>query len=436
MIRLRACLTASILALGSVTATAQPASDPPELQRLYDEGMAALADHRDAEAADKLEQVARESVDPLRRDTAAKLAAEARGRLAPPPEPLPPPGALPPPTTPAIDEEAIDGRTTLMAGLAGLGLGFYGFATPIILDVDDAQQAVGLYLVTAAATIFVPYLATRDEPVTLGMATLATAGGALGVAHGMLLYVLAAGDNPSARGLFATGAAVSLAELGAGYVVARKTNMSAGHAGSIAAGGAFGAGWALAGDALIAGDKIEEQDRGLAGVALAGSIGGALIGDQYARHRTLSAGDASVVSLGGMVGLYASVGPLLIAEVDSVRAVAGTILGSHLLGLVVGDRLIDGKDFSRSDAGRVGMFTLGGALLGMGGIALTSPKDDPEKHYALGLSIGLVAGYVGGALLTDARPDGALRGRGGPIVSVVPMMMPNQGMGAGVTATW
>lgn len=447
MHRLRATLAAGLIALGAGIASAQPAADPPELQQLYDEGIAALADHRDAEAADKLDRVARESVDPSRRELAAKLAADARGRLAAPPPPPPAivaPGAVAPPLVaapppadgPAVDEEAVDGRTILMAGVAALGLGFYGVAAPIILDVDNGQQAFGLYTLTAATTIFVPYLATRNDRVTLGMATLATAGGSLGIAHGMLIYLLAAGDDDlSVRGLFAAGAGVSLAELAGGYVLARDTHMTAGRAGSIAAGGTFGAGWAIAGDVLIEGEGAEDHERGIAGLALAGSIGGAIVGDVYARNRTLSAGDSSVVSLGGLVGLYASVGPLVLAEVDDPRAFAATILGSHLLGLVVGDRLIDGKDFSRSDAGRVGLFTFGGALLSLGIVALTDPKDDPEKKYAAGLSIGLAAGYVGGALLTNARPDGALR-PGGTSITAVPMVMPGRGMGAGIAASW
>jgi hypothetical protein len=124
----------------------------------------------------------------------------------------------------------------------------------------------------------------------------------------------------------------------------------------------------------------------------------------------------------------------VLLDVDDARTFAGTMLGSHLLGLIVGDRLIDGKDFSRSDATRVALFTLGGALAGLGIVALTNPEDNPEDSYAAGVSIGLSAGYVGGALFTNARPEGSVT-KTGPVVNAVPIMMQNRGIGVGLSLT-
>jgi hypothetical protein len=121
------------------------------------------------------------------------------------------------------------------------------------------------------------------------------------------------------------------------------------------------------------------------------------------------------------------------------------MLAGHVLGLVAGDRIIDGKDFSRSDVSRVALFTLGGALLGMGVAALASPQEDPEKAYAAAISIGLVAGYLGGALATNARPERA-RGvvarakRPSPYalgaIRASPMLTAERGVGLGLTAPW
>ena len=88
------------------------------------------------------------------------------------------------------------GRYILLATSTAAGLGFYGWAVPYALDVDDTRGQVGLYMLVSAASFFGPWIWSADRPVTLGMANGAFWGASRGIVHGIGAHRIVAGAQP------------------------------------------------------------------------------------------------------------------------------------------------------------------------------------------------------------------------------------------------
>ncbi|MFN7134271.1 MAG: hypothetical protein ACK4N5_19485, partial [Myxococcales bacterium] len=136
-----------------------------------------------------------------------------------------------------------EGRVVLLVATTVLGLGLYGWAVPVGLDVGDARLAVGSYMLTAGASFFVPWLLTANREVTWGQTSLAIFGGTRGIVHGHLAGLLIANDVPDRWPLVTM--LFSIAELTGGYFWARATDMDAGTAHVVENGGDAGLGVAL-----------------------------------------------------------------------------------------------------------------------------------------------------------------------------------------------
>ena len=57
-----------------------------------------------------------------------------------------------------LDQE---GRTKLIASTMTLSMGYYGWAIPTALDVDDEKLAVALYMLTSGAGFYIPFSVTQ-----------------------------------------------------------------------------------------------------------------------------------------------------------------------------------------------------------------------------------------------------------------------------------
>jgi hypothetical protein len=165
--------------------------------------------------------------------------------------------------------------------------------------------------------------------------------------------------------------------------------------------------WGLgfAGGANILAASDDANLRLVLGSMLAGSLVGGFAGKLYGDNRRLTEGDSSLVSLGGLVGAYASAVPLILGEVDSSRGVVGTLMAGAGLGLVAGDFMTRDVDYSRSEAGLVSLGTIAGGLLGAGGSFLVRPEDGDDAKYIV---TGSAAGAIGGLLvmLKAVEPSG------------------------------
>ncbi|MCK5741596.1 MAG: hypothetical protein KAH48_05210 [Chlorobi bacterium] len=319
------------------------------------------------------------------------------------------------------------GRTSFIVGTTILGLGYYGWAVPVMFNAESPEANIGLYSVTSFASFFVPYLITENIQVTEAAADLSIYGGAAGLGHGLLLYMIFGGDfrnevydeygysyyedsNPFGNAL-PVMMLTSLAELTAGYFIATKTNMSVGKADVIASVGTFGA-LAGLGTQVIIDYNAGKEAFGIAG--LLGSAAGLAAGNVIANGQDFSKGDAKVFTIAGALGawipfcLYMSAA----SETDSFsgEALTGASMVGSILGLVAGNYLVKDLDFTSSQGSYITWGTPLGGLLGFGlGFAIN--KYSPTTAL-IGSAIGSTVTF---ALLyntfkKDARDFSALDG--------------------------
>ena len=317
-----------------------------------------------------------------------------------------------------------NGRYLLMGQATLLGLGFYGWALPVILDAEGTG-AGSLYLMTAGGSFFLPYAFTEGRPVSYGMANLSRYGATRGIAHGLLLNQLLFGspegyrcegdvcfdDDSDERTQAAVALAASVAGGIGGYLWARNEDMTAGTANAIGTGGDFGLAGGL-GIAYLAGTE-DIGERTTAAIALPAAAAGIAAAHRIARNRDYTWGDADVVYTAGAVGVLAggAVGDLLTNEPKP--AVAGALLGGAA-GLVLGDRWVRGTDFTVGQGSLNRLGTIAGGLVGLGLGALVSVEDeDPTAAFA-GAAAGATLGYLGtyNSLARAAREQ---RGESGPL---------------------
>jgi hypothetical protein len=378
-----------------------PAVDSQEVVTLFDQAIEALIQGRFDAAARGFEEVARQSVELERRSAANELARQAQKRMQ-----LTPVASTKSGEGPALEDEE-DGRAAFLSTTIVLGLN-YGWMVPLILDVDDAKAFVGLSLLTAGAAFTVPYLLTKDDEITRGMATLGSSGAAFGFAHGALAYLTVVGiDDVETRPLLATMLGTSMVEGTLGYIFAKDQKMSAARALALSSGSLWGLGLTGGTNFLLTGEDTNPQVA--YGTMLLGSAAGAYAGFRYEQARRPTDGDVSIVSYTGLLGGYTALAPLLAADVENPRVIAGSLMGGALLGLAGGDHLLKGRDYTRSAAGVISLGSLAGGLLGAGGAFLVTPEDGETATWIV---TGSAAGAIGGLVLMlsafdDGRPEPA-----------------------------
>lgn len=370
--------------------------DSDEVVQRYQEALDAFARGQFADAAALFKEVSETSQEPQRQTIAAEMAKEAERRIggtlgSGPSGPTPGAGTQ----GPAADQPG-NARTRLLLG-STLFLGLnYGWMVPFALGIDDDRLFAGTYLLTAGSSFLVPYLATRKSDISKSMATSALGGGALGAGHGALLYLLASGDNDddNSQGLFIAMLTASVLEGYGGYAWAKRANMGEGTAVSLLDGALLGAGTAIGVEALFRGDGLDDTGtREIAAVVFLGSVLGMTGGYFAAERRQYSAGDAYIVGTAGAIGAYTAVAPLVLGDVDSPRVIAGLLLAGTGIGHVVGDYLVRDIDATTSQAALLGLSTAAGALLGAGTGYLIGP-DDPSSDWLVPASaLGAVAGF-------------------------------------------
>lgn len=298
----------------------------------------------------------------------------------------------------ALDQE---GRYLLLGQTTLLGLGFYGWALPYMLDSGDTGSA-GLYLLTAGASFFVPYALTEGKTVSFSAANLSRYGASRGIVHGLLLNRLIVGreshqvcyydvcsDYTESNDRAAVGFALltSVAEGVAGYYWAKNERMTAGTANTIAGGGDMGLLWGLGAAYLAGSDDI--GDRATAAIALPTVAAGVAAGHWLAARRDYTWGDADVMYTAGALGALS--GAALVAAGDGSEkvAVASAMAGSAL-GVYLSDRLVRETDFTVGQAVLNRLGTLAGALAGASLGVLT----ENARVGAVGAAAGGIAGFA------------------------------------------
>ncbi len=274
---------------------------------------------------------------PLDLERAEALRADVTRRIA---------AAGPPPAK--LNQE---GRTMLVAGNALLGLGFYGWAVPYVLEADDWSVATGAYLLTAGASTFVPMLLTQNASVSWPMTNLSLHGSTRGVWHGWLLYDLASsgsGGIDDDRGRVAVMMLTSIAEGALGYALASGGRMDGGEAQTVVNGGDYGLLWGVCASD-VAGYLDRDDERMSALTTLAGAAGGTLAFRLLASRRAYSYGDAWVMRSAGYVGMLVATAVADAGDPEGSESYSAGLIAGSVAGLVVGDRLVTGRDFTGGD---------------------------------------------------------------------------------------
>jgi hypothetical protein len=282
-----------------------------------------------------------------------------------------------------------EGRVRLISGTTALGLTYYGFAVPGAFNVDETKTAVALYMLTAASSFFIPYIATGNTQVTDAEASLSLYGALAGPIHGGLIYGIIVDDidGPTILGI---SVVTGIAEAFAGYHIARANDLTEGKANVIAGIGTFGLGIGAGGAYLLG---AEEERPYFAGM-LIGTGAGFFAGNVLSNMQPFSAGDAEVLLTSGTLGAYTPVALLLLFESrDEDLYVSSAMLGS-LAGLLLGDHLEKGREFSDAQGNYITLGTLAGTALGLGTAYLISSDDENEQMYAAASLVGSVGGFA------------------------------------------
>jgi len=328
-----------------------------------------------------------------------------------------------------------EGRTLLIAGTTLLGLSFYGWALPVSWDVNESQTAVGIYLLTAAGSFFLPFAATGGHDVTWGMTDLALHGATRGIFHGILVYQLFVGNENTSNGNIGSAVAGSLAEGVAGYVWAQRSHMSAGAATTITTLSDFGLLEGL-GFASLADYYDNDQNQEGAAVMLAGSAVGVAGGAVLAGHRRFSYGDAAVMRNAGILGAFAAEMVTDWFQPEDNAYITAAMVGG-VVGLAAGDRLVANTEFTVSQSVLVTLGMVAGGALGLGVAYVSSGNSSDNGTLLLTSSmLGSALGFAGTyrSFLSTARADRVGRSSWRLDVSpLAPMLAARHGSGGGAS---
>lgn len=297
-------------------------------------------------------------------------------------------------------------RTLLLTASTITGLGFYSWGVPYGSDANG-KTAVAVGMLAAGASFVLPYVATLREPVTPGMAHLSTYGLTRGIAYGMLTHRTWHGPGTEGEDAALAGVIGSAISGVGGYLWARQAGLDGGRAHLIEAGGDLGTIAAVeANIALgIGEDDGDGPDRSLEyAVPLLGAGIGISAGAILGEFRRPTWGDGEVFRTSSILTQGLTLG-LWNLGTENERSIAGAAIAGSVLGAYLGDRLSDGPDFRANQAILMDLSAIAGGALTLGGIYLASSSGDNEDEgYILGASVGATIGYAlaYGAFVRDA----------------------------------
>ncbi len=302
----------------------------------------------------------------------------------------------------AFDQE---GRTRFLVGMAGLSIGLYSWSLPVILDADGSG-AVGVGLAMGAGSYFFASAVTANRPLTDGMATLALQGGYRGSVDGLMLASLIDPDM-DVQGVVAIATGASVAELYAGYVIARDNAFTRGRAATIATYGNFGLGIGLGAGIVAESDPFD--DAGGAAWLLGGSAIGYGLGAYLSAESNYSTGDVDVVTTTGLLGAAVPACVLVATRSEDERVFAGAMSLGSMVGLGLAHVYLRDRDYSASQGYYVYGGTLAGGLIGAGLGFLLAPDDTPEPVIAVATLLGSASGFATMLLSFDDEAKAAAR---------------------------
>jgi hypothetical protein len=299
---------------------------------------------------------------------------------------------------PAPESPDRSGRTELITASLVYSLIYYGWAIPTALDAKSGRGYAASYMLVGGSGFFVPFLLTRDKPITNGMARAFTLGAGLGIAHGWGLTIGVMGEDIEPEVGLGVSVATSLAEGIIGLSYARKHNLSQGHVSSIGTGGLFGA--ALTVPIPYFFDSENAQAYALTG--LVGSGIGIWAGDRLAKKIPVADGDPQIAGTAGLIGGLLSVALANSVSDDFTKGTLATLIGGTATGLGLGIVKIKGLDYSKSNANLITLGSFAGGLIGLG-IVYVADDNASGEAYLWGSGLGALGGFLATDRLTRGR---------------------------------
>jgi len=285
-------------------------------------------------------------------------------------------------TRQTVAADSQEGRGGLVLSQTLLGLGYFGWAVPVVLDVNSAQGAVASYLLTAGASFLVPYRLTRDRAVLESHRDLSWYGGTRGIGAGLLVGDMLVDSDRSSAGRTRLGGGIALGWAGAfaGFMVADRTLPVDGTASLWMAMGDLGA----ASGAALAYVSGPYAERTTTEVINPGTDHEFTVESSEARNRPLGHG---ITLAGWGAGLAAGAAidrryPMTEGNVTVFRS--ASVLGAQA-GITVGR--------AASDEGRV---VVAGGLAGALAATAFSASPLSDRHFTTGEGLLVAAGHLAG----------------------------------------
>ena len=287
------------------------------------------------------------------------------------------------------------GRLKLMINASLVSFGYYGWAVPTMLKVDNHKAGIGLYMLTSAGGFVLPFMLTQNMDVTAGQANLYGYGASRGIYHGMAFAELMRSDHESFDVIdrhLAMGMLFSVGEGLAGYQMAKFSNWEEGSSATI---GTFGdAGMIALPLALLIANPETEKYKALLASSLMGGAGGLFLGSKMIATQSYSYGDANVLRISGLMGAVIPLAIMEVMESDNSRVQAMMALLGGASGLAIGHYATRNVDFSSGQGGIFFLGVLAGTAFGAGmGYLLSGEGEDNWKAPLIGSVIGGMSGY-------------------------------------------
>ncbi len=301
-----------------------------------------------------------------------------------------------------------EGRGAYLLWQIPLSLGWYGPAVLGIVQPKEATTGVGLYLASASASYFVPFIITNNKQVTSGQEHLSIACGFRGITVGGAISNIF--DMQDSKAYFATMLATSISGQVAGYHYGRYFTKP--QARMISNYATLGMVEVPLASVLFKTDYGTEKSflRAQSIYLLTGLAGGGYLGYKLANNKYRSEGQPSIIATAGWTGLLAGTGAYFFLrgpydgssfEFSSGEAKIATLMAlcTSVSGLCLAHKYTRGYTFTRGDGYIVMGSTAGGALLGCGLGFLMHPTGESESNEVFqsvsGLSsLGMMAGYA------------------------------------------